>query len=449
MNNSKSFYLSIWRWHFYAGLYVVPFMIMLSVTGLMMLYAPKLERWLHADLFYLPYDRHGSMSYEAQTRLVADHYPDATIKYLYVTQGPHDATRFQLSRPDEDFWVFVDPVAERILGDLSITHSLYAWADDTHGTFMLGLTGDWMIEIATSLTILLIVTGVFLWWPRGNKSLFQALRIRFGGNRSMWRDIHSVSGILLSVFLLFFCISGLSWTSVWGAKLVQAWSTFPMEKSAANVSSVLTHDELNRQGLKQIPWNLEQAPMPESLVMDGSSVSLDNLVVRSRSMGFSRFQLHFPVGDTGVYTATASSMGRDIENATDDRTIHFDRYNGAVLADIGYEDYNWFAKSMAIGIALHMGQMGWWNLLLCTFYCVGVLGLCITGVIMWWQRRPGKLLVLGAPPMPKDLRRWQHATWLLLPLSLLFPMAAATMITMLAIDFIASRWIPQVHTLYR
>nr|WP_281176377.1 PepSY domain-containing protein [Gynuella sunshinyii] len=96
---------------FKRGLYVVPFMIMLSVTGLMMLYAPKLEKWLHADLFYQSYDRHGSMSYEAQTRLVTDHYPDATIKYLYLTQGHHDA----MSHQDEDFWVFVDPVAERIL----------------------------------------------------------------------------------------------------------------------------------------------------------------------------------------------------------------------------------------------------------------------------------------------------------------------------------------------
>ena len=28
------FYLAAWRWHFYAGLYVVPFLIMLAVTGL-------------------------------------------------------------------------------------------------------------------------------------------------------------------------------------------------------------------------------------------------------------------------------------------------------------------------------------------------------------------------------------------------------------------------------
>lgn len=29
-------YFAAWRWHFYAGLYVIPFLIMLAVTGALM-----------------------------------------------------------------------------------------------------------------------------------------------------------------------------------------------------------------------------------------------------------------------------------------------------------------------------------------------------------------------------------------------------------------------------
>lgn len=32
-----SFYNLAWRWHFYAGLFVAPFMIMLSLTGMVYL----------------------------------------------------------------------------------------------------------------------------------------------------------------------------------------------------------------------------------------------------------------------------------------------------------------------------------------------------------------------------------------------------------------------------
>ena len=32
-STSTDFYRAVWRWHFYAGLLVLPFLIILSVTG--------------------------------------------------------------------------------------------------------------------------------------------------------------------------------------------------------------------------------------------------------------------------------------------------------------------------------------------------------------------------------------------------------------------------------
>ena len=110
--------------------------------------------------------------------------------------------------------VFVDPYQEKVLGELGISDSIYAWADDTHGTFMLGLTGDRMIEIAVSFTILLVITGMFLWWPRSGVTFKEALSITRHKGRLFWRNLHSVIGVWLSVILIFFCLSGLAWASV-------------------------------------------------------------------------------------------------------------------------------------------------------------------------------------------------------------------------------------------
>mgnify|MGYP003608572640 CR=1 FL=1 len=33
-----------WRWHFYAGLFVIPFMILLSLTGIVYLFKPQLDQ---------------------------------------------------------------------------------------------------------------------------------------------------------------------------------------------------------------------------------------------------------------------------------------------------------------------------------------------------------------------------------------------------------------------
>uniref|UniRef100_UPI003A8ECA09 PepSY-associated TM helix domain-containing protein n=1 Tax=Cycloclasticus pugetii TaxID=34068 RepID=UPI003A8ECA09 len=160
MFGTKDFYRSVWRWHFFAGLYVVPFLMMLAITGLVMIFDPIIERVLHDDLYKVSQVTDSPIPYEERYQLVADQYPDSTIKRLYVSDDATDATRFQVAVGDDTRSVFVDQYAGQISGDISITDSWYVWADDAHGTFMIGLTGDWLIEIAVSFTILLILTGV-------------------------------------------------------------------------------------------------------------------------------------------------------------------------------------------------------------------------------------------------------------------------------------------------
>lgn len=44
------FYRAVWRWHFYAGLFVLPFIIWLALTGAIYLYQKPIDRWVHAGL---------------------------------------------------------------------------------------------------------------------------------------------------------------------------------------------------------------------------------------------------------------------------------------------------------------------------------------------------------------------------------------------------------------
>ena len=38
-------YRTIWRWHFYAGLFVIPLILILATTGAIYLFKPQVERW--------------------------------------------------------------------------------------------------------------------------------------------------------------------------------------------------------------------------------------------------------------------------------------------------------------------------------------------------------------------------------------------------------------------
>ena len=43
-------YRAVWRWHFYAGLFVLPFLITLAVTGAAYLFRDEIDAIIHADI---------------------------------------------------------------------------------------------------------------------------------------------------------------------------------------------------------------------------------------------------------------------------------------------------------------------------------------------------------------------------------------------------------------
>ena len=46
-------YRAFWRWHFYAGLFVLPFLALLAVTGSIYLFKPEVERLVYGNWIVL------------------------------------------------------------------------------------------------------------------------------------------------------------------------------------------------------------------------------------------------------------------------------------------------------------------------------------------------------------------------------------------------------------
>ena len=63
----------------------------------------------------------------------------------------------------------------------------------------------------------MILTGLYLWWPRQAKGLGGIVYPRLrSGSRIFWRDLHSVTGVWISALALFLLLSGLPWAKSWG-----------------------------------------------------------------------------------------------------------------------------------------------------------------------------------------------------------------------------------------
>ncbi|MFG6591974.1 PepSY-associated TM helix domain-containing protein [Sulfitobacter sp. 1A12157] len=443
---ANSFYRAAWRWHFYAGVYVIPFFIMLALTGLVMLWIAFIGGRDGERIAVTPQDAPLALSDQAAA---AQASIEGGILVQYVAPRADDlAAIFRVDAHDVATMVAVDPYTAEVLASFPRRSGWYDMADNIHANLLLGVTGDRMIEIAASLGMVLIATGLYLWWPRGT-GLRAALLPRLGRGRALWKSLHGAIGLWVSVVLIFFLISGLSWAGIWGEKIVQAWSQFPAEKWEAPLSDDI-HADMNH-GPKEVPWALEQTPMPASGsdagvagLAEGMPATLDSIDALARQIGFdARYQMNLPRGEDGVWTLSRDSMNTDAEDPTSDRTVHIDRHTGKILADVRYADYSLAGKAMAVGIALHMGTLGWPSVVANTLFCLSVIFLCVSGVVMWWKRRPANPAGwLSAPPAPRNMTLWKGAVVVGLAVALAFPMAGVTLLVVGLLDWLLLRRVP-------
>jgi uncharacterized iron-regulated membrane protein len=91
-----------------------------------------------------------------------------------------------------------------------------------------------------------------------------------------------------------------------------------------------------------------------------------------------------------------------------------DAASGRLLADLGYDRFGAGAKAVEWGIYTHQGtQYGQVNRIIMLLGCIGVWLLAISGLVMWWKRRPPSpsRLRLGAPARPTRDRASAPLSW--------------------------------------
>lgn len=444
--NSRAnlFYFIAWRWYFYAGLYVIPFLVMLATTGLVMLFVSSTTE-LNGERSHVTVS--GQPLAPSALQMAAEKtVPGGTAVQYIAPMGEDRVAVFRVDKGDAATTAVIDPYSAEVINTFPWRDGLYDFANEIHGTLLIGNVGDRLIEAAASLGILMVVTGLYLHWPRNGRDAASLIVPNLSARgRSLWKSLHGVVGFWMSIVLLVFLVSGLSWAGIWGGKMVQAWSTFPAEKWDTVPLSDKTHADMNHGASKEVPWGLEQTPIPASGSLAGTQavatpVTIDKVAEFAGSLGFpSRFQISLPRGADGVFTISHDSMSNDGPDPTADRTVHIDRYTGNVLADVPYADYSAYAKMMAWGIAFHEGDLGAWNKALNTLFCLSVIFLSASGVVLWWKRRPVGAGRLAAPPRPSDTPIWTTAAVIVVLIGIAFPVAGAVLLSVVLLDLLVIR----------
>lgn len=422
-----SLYRALWRWHFYAGLYCVPFVIILAITGSIYLFKPQVEAALDR-----PYDRMVTAGPYTPAADQVDHAVAAVAGShfsAYAVRDPRDATQVLVGLDDgSQVRVYLHPVTGKVLKVLPEDQRLMEVVKTIHGELLLGTRGSIVIELAGAWALVMVVSGLYLCWPRGRSGVAGILYPRLNTKgRPMWRDLHAVTGFWVSACAIFLLITALPWTTVWAdgfAKVRQLTGLVsgPVDWSQSRAQEHEDH--------KMAMGHMHRPP----------PVSLDAMVKSARAQ-----HLAPPVM---IAPPSATSASWTARSDTQDRprrvTLTLDAASGAVVGRKGFADGHPIDQAVGYGIAAHEGQLfGVANQIVSLLTALGLIVVCVSGYVMWWKRRPkGEL---GAPAAPTDRRIGWGLAAIIIAFALFQPVFGISLILIGALEGLVLRHIPPVR----
>lgn len=145
-------------------------MLILAITGIMMMYIGFFDgRDGERVIVPVPQDA-VKISLEKQSKLAQSTIPNSTLVELIMAPKKDRVNVFRLKLKDgSQTMVAVNPYTGEIVKDWKRRQGWYDLADNIHSDLLIGKTGDRILEIAAGFAIILIITGLYLWWPRGKK----------------------------------------------------------------------------------------------------------------------------------------------------------------------------------------------------------------------------------------------------------------------------------------
>lgn len=383
------------RLHFYAGLFVGPFVLVAALSGGLYAVAPTIEHYVYRS--YLQTDSRGDvLPVSEQVRAAQADRPDLTVTAVRPAVKPGETTRVMFADPSlgesERHAVFIDPVTATSRGELTVYGSsgalpLRTWIDQLHRSLHLGEPGRAYSELAASWLWLIAVAGVLLWWNRFRRTSRRddaTARLLTVDLRSQGRERtlnwHAVVGIWIAIGLVFLSATGLTWSRFAGANVTElraalSWAT-PAVATALDVPAASGTSAHHGD-------RVDDAARQPSAPRVGD---VDRVLQAARAAGITGYvEVAIPTDAKTAFTVAQTRQPWVMSN----NAAAVDGATGQVTDVVWFADWPLAAKLSAWGIQFHMGLLfGLANQALLMGLAVALVTVIVRGYVLWWRRRP-------------------------------------------------------------
>lgn len=297
---------------------------------------------------YMPGKKANSIDFEGKDKSAAVYfYGEGYNNTVFL--NPYDGTLLKLKDNENDFFGIV------ISG---------------HYSLWLGEVGEFIVKWATVIFLIMLITGIVLWWPKNKAARKQRFKVKMGTSlKRLNYDLHNVLGFYAAWILVFAAITGIVWTFDWVADAEYWLASGGKEKP-------------------EYPNPIAKKQPQDAFVLNG----IDSVFHAKRQQYNNPYlaSVRFPADDSAAYNVSFYPYKRYYDS--DD--FYFNQYtlNEIPVAAFGkYADANGGEKLSRMNFDIHIGNILGLPGRIAMFLAVLVgASLPVTGFYIWWWRNKKK-----------------------------------------------------------
>ncbi len=273
-------------------------------------------------------------------------------------------------QPTYYYIIYLNPYNGKVLQVQNMDDGFFRWV--LNGHFYLWLPpsiGQPVVAVFTLIFLVMLITGIILWYPKNKNALKQRLWFRWKNTTTTKRknyDLHSIIGFYTSLFALVFVITGLVWGFQWWAK---GWHKILGGKISLQYKEMVSSKNSN-----------EKITNPTDVIY---------LKIKSETPDAKSIEVHPPETDSSSITVNTNT---EIGTYWKIDYRYFDQYSLKELKVdniYGRFDKPIFAdKIMRMNYDIHTGAvLGLPGKIFAFLISLLIASLPVTGVMIWLKRK--------------------------------------------------------------
>ena len=363
-SSSRTWFTGLRRLHLTMGSLAVVMLLFTATTGAILAFEFEIEALVNPGLWEVTPQQKTEPIQPILNR-VDQKFPDETpvsvTRYRDPTKPLLIFTKDEVERSSE---VFVNPYTGEIIDRRGYYTNFFGWVERLHREMWVGETGRWFPAISAMLILILIPTGIYLWWPRSSRtSIIDHLIPRWTGNwKRFLYDCHRIGGLYLSIFLVLIATTGLMMSAAvnWPRQVVY----FALDGGPPETPSYVNY----------------QADPSET---NGETVAIDQILKTVDQKAKQPIVQH----------VLLDSRGQGIRWILNHRTtfqrdnFFFDKYTGELIEAIYQEDRTQAQKVLQVTREIHTGTgMGLPGQAIAFVAALALPFMGVSGLFIWFNR---------------------------------------------------------------